>query len=130
MKDRLRYRVWCKNKNEWEKDEVCLSSNGYLWQRYGNGLVPLSPETHIIQFCTGLEDKNGVLIFEGDIVKWGHLKGSKENPIRIADVRINPDIQFNSNLGIFKYGNFIYSDTENHLEIIGNIHDNPELMEG
>lgn len=92
------------------------------------------------QQCTGLEDTSGRQIYEGDIVKWGHIKGGEETPIRIAIVEINPDLQFKIKctdenrkyyLGqdkIFHYGNFIYTDTKKWLEIIGNVHENPELF--
>ena len=92
----------------------------------------------LMQF-TGLKDKNGKKIYDGDIVKWGHLKGSEENPIRIAIVKIEPDIKFEivnyktdfaGQNRIFHYGSFAYKNTNNCLEIIGNIFENTELLDG
>jgi uncharacterized phage protein (TIGR01671 family) len=84
---------------------------------------------------TGLSDKNGKEIYEGDIVKWGHMSNSRENPVRIAIVEILPDIQFRilnfkdyEQPVIFRYGSFAYQNTQKALEIIGNQWDNPELL--
>ncbi len=44
-------------------------------------------------------------------------------------VKINPDIQFDSNVGIFEYGRFIYRDTEKFLTVLGNVYENSELLE-
>lgn len=94
-------------------------------------------EDTIGQF-TGLKDMNGKYIYEGDIVKWGHTENCHEYPPRISVVKIEPDIRFHCitatehNFGqsgyVFQYGNFAYKQTEKYLEVIGNIHDNPELL--
>ena len=88
---------------------------------------------------TGLKDTNGRMIFEGDIVKWDDRSDGKY--WRFAVVTIAPDIVFdcepvkvvngvrNSSDRAFRFADFIYKDTENHLTVIGNVFDNPELVE-
>lgn len=94
-------------------------------------------EWSVMQYISR-NDINGKEIYEGDIVKWGHVKGGEEDPVRVAVVVLDPDIQFHivnykmDFLGqnkIFHYGSFIYTDTENWLEVIGNVFENPELSE-
>jgi uncharacterized phage protein (TIGR01671 family) len=87
---------------------------------------------------TGLKDKNGEKIFEGYIVKWDDQSSGRY--WRFAVVRIDPDIQFdcspidcingvfNSSRYNFRYECFAYKDTDNYLSVIGNIHDNADLI--
>ncbi len=86
---------------------------------------------------TGLNDVDGNEIFEGDIVKWDDC--SEGRYWRVAHVRVKPSLSFkcfdcpeiaNSSAHgyTFKFGNFIYTDTQNHLHIIGNRFENPELL--
>ncbi|MDU5509558.1 YopX family protein [Enterococcus gilvus] len=97
------------------------------WEYGVSNYFPLD-DVELMQ-STGLKDKNGVEIFEGDVVQWGDTPHWEEEPIRVAVVKINPDIQFDSNVGIFQYGKFAYQDTERFLTILGNIYENPELLE-
>ena len=90
--------------------------------------VPVIPET-VGQF-TGLLDKNGNKIFEGDIVKteFGRLCIFEWFENRVTRCWDLSPILTNSNLiHPAPYRTSIF-DSE-HLEVVGNIHDNPELLE-
>lgn len=90
-------------------------------------LVEVIPET--VGQYTGLKDKNGKLIFEEDIIKtkeYGRDIGhSNVNNFDIFKVIYEPAVFRLENVrrGFNLVGN------GNDFEIIGNIHDNPELLE-
>ena len=97
----------------------------------GNGEyeeITVVPET--VGQYTGMTDKHGVKIFDGDILM-GHLdKELPEEETRLEIVWHNNGWYGRS----ADFGQTFYDDFdrgfEKLFEVIGNIHDNPELMEG
>lgn len=93
--------------------------------------VEVIPET--VGQYTGLMDKNGKKIFEGDIV---HLYGDKCDS-NLRCVNYNAFVVFRDGgfCGIdgtpdnYSLRRYSFALGELYCEVIGNIHDNPELLE-
>ena len=91
--------------------------------------VPVLPET-IGQF-TGLADKNGVRIFGGDICRFKRF-----NDIHVGEIVFNVTtasfvMRYQSIVGAYgeKATQKMLLSVCDDIEVIGNIHDNPELLE-
>lgn len=135
-----KFRVWDKRSNEMWKVSTLHIEDEYvdLFKKniYENPLNDPSAKFGdvILMQSTGLKDKNGVEIFEGDIcIQRGEEPYSDEN------MTLDDDWEYT---GIIKFQDFAYwlQDNEgfskwlgtdcDEIEVIGNVWDNPELLEG
>ena len=108
--------------------------NCRTYSDYSNGYWVYEVDAKTIGQYTGLTDRNGKKIFEGDIVNMHggcEEMGAREYCIRCMVVYgrkgYGAEIGFT---GAYKSGMQIPLMCEGALTVIGNIHDNPELLEG
>lgn len=81
----------------------------------------------VMQF-TGLLDRNGVEIYEGDIL--GHTTAGKKKVVSdVIKWSSEPEPQEDGEFGWYAtYLGYSLSEEWNKKEIIGNIYENPELL--
>lgn len=116
----IKFRFWKDNTKEMlsldESMEFLVKASYLISGKYDN-FIPL-------QF-TGLEDKNGKEIYEGDILKGGilHLTGGKE----ISNEDVATTVTYKD--GMFKLGGVSLLSFHRRAEVIGNVYENPELVD-
>ena len=90
---------------------------------------PVFSET-IGQF-TGLTDKNGVRIFEGDICRFKRFNDVHVGKIIFNETTASFVMKYQSIVGAYgeKATHKMLLSVCDDIEVIGNIHDNPELLE-
>jgi len=114
MNRTIKFRAWDKDKKRFWSQEEMTKIGGFY---YCYGVEPEPDEFDLMQF-TGLLDAKGKEIYEGDIVD-GTLDVGMENGCT-EDFRA-PVVW--SDMGYWDIG-----APASEVEIIGNIHENPELL--
>lgn len=108
----------CGHLIRYKNEAYILTANEVSWNLTNNQLIqsnlePVDPET--VGQYTGVDDKNGKPIFEGDIVQ--DIIGRKK-AVEFYKGRYYPFIAFPE----------FNCWCNDECEVIGNIHDNPELL--
>lgn len=86
----------------------------------------IDDDRYVIEQCTGLKDKSGRLIYEGDIISVFDIARGVIDWDKSQYQIIRCQSKLPKRL---KYMSIRNLETERFVEIIGNIHENPELME-
>lgn len=121
-----KFRAWFDS--EMYDKPVVYDGEFYLdWREFENG------ETYngaVLMQSTGMFDKNGKEIFEGDIVKYkAGCNTFKEEVAYDKNFAVFGVMGANTDI-IFTFEELFEDISINSLEVIGNIYDNPELLEG
>ena len=122
-----RFRAWLKNDKKmidvdeihWDRDRLDFIGDAITFMRKAD-------EIELMQ-STGLYDKNGREIFEGDIVRQVRTQPTTENEIVVGIVTMIEGAWLIMN-DSEQLASYLWSETDTN-ESIGNIYKNPELME-
>ena len=129
----IKFRAWDKKNGyyaDYEDIEEEITAQAIDGWRSKDGGTSFTLDYGIKDFeleqYTGLKDKNGKEIYEGDIVKWLNGLGEYiEFRVEWQDNRARVCLRN-------EYSEYDYEELndkkEPYLEVIGNIHENPELI--
>lgn len=117
MNERFKFRIWDKKMNKYSGSLNYINcKTGELEQlNIPDGMYP-TDDRFIIEQCTGLKDKNGKSIYEGDIIT---RKGMYRKVFWIDG---------EGGFGYEPSTVFVALQSKT-CKIAGNIHENPELLE-
>jgi len=117
--DRFKYRVWNKKTNCFFFFDTTIAFKGESSEIWGDK-----------QQCTGLKDKDGNLIYEGDILN-SKNDGSDGHDIWDYSTHQNIVVEFMTRFMGYNLSDLMCLTNVHHvsrIEIIGNISENPELL--
>ncbi len=121
----IKFRAW-NIKDKWMEEVLPVDNSGL------NVFFKDLSKTHIIMQFTGLKDKNGKEIYEGDVVAY------PQGPSQDCDKEsVNLEVLWDEENGMWVADFYWLERTEkkrifdnNSVKVIGNIHENPKLLKG
>lgn len=147
MQDRLKFRVWHETLKQMHYNDFIITATGYTAKLYQENDYMMKFNQYDLEFdkqcvvmqSTGLKDKKGKLIYEGDLLK---PLGEDDERVEVVwneeKARFGLMIQWTD----YCYWNGLYEETKtgrdyyelddyytDDFEVIGNIYENSELLE-
>lgn len=130
-----RYRAWDKKNKCWTNYAIIDNMQRFYDKHIGDWLYEDKDWLALMQ-STGLKDKNGVEIYIGDIVRGVRPATCDESKIVETIGIVKEDyceVVIEDSKGTYdpfiNYFVIIYQQGNAEIEVIGNIYENPELME-
>lgn len=120
----IKFRGYSHEHESWIYGDLLQYSDGevYIMEHSDGESLSYRVEPKSVGQCTGLKDKNGKEIYEGDIVRHRGYYGMKTSVVAFSNA-------------CFNVGRHQGSSTKDtpmlitaNFEVVGNIHDNPELI--
>lgn len=135
MNDRFKFRIFISDKKNSKNSLTGMfkvhslhtgTNKAIISSLYGN--VSIKLDNNILMQSTGLKDKNGKLIYEGDIVKSFHVSSTMQGRVFTGFVAYDDERCRYCILENQHCGYVTFSDIDDVFEVIGNIYENKELL--
>ena len=134
------FRAWDNKKKEWLLGYELPNLGGFSlfgevmmmgeWAELLSSRFPNEIEEIEVSQFTGLLDKNGKEIYEGDVVRFGNLGDEGTGEYRLGTVEWCNTCCAGFRLQWSGFGNNERLGTQENIEIVGNIYESPELLTG
>jgi uncharacterized phage protein (TIGR01671 family) len=108
----IKFRAW---------DNVDCMSTPFTLFNIQDKKIQFTSKVVIMQF-TGLKDKNGKEIYEGDLITHTSRHGGKPHPVIYHNGGFHADYGLIYPLSVEHYDKYC------EIEVVGNIYENPELL--
>jgi uncharacterized phage protein (TIGR01671 family) len=120
----IKFRAWNEEDKRFDNYNLAIEADGSIWS-IGGEVYPIDKDKYVISQYTGLKDRSGVEIYEGDIVR-GTERWNQNTVFEIkyeilencGDCFTDDGIGFN-----------FHMNKPDVVKVIGNRFQNPELLE-
>lgn len=125
MSRELKFRVWNEDKNKFMPSGFIGISDGKFID-LKNGSIHFDNDDKIVEQFTGLRDKNGKEIFEGDVLKLAGFEGVfRVRFLKAHAMFISYQIEKDySDSRVIRFSDL----SRDEMVIVGNIHENGDLL--